>query len=101
MVIGVAKFAVKQYEDSPSNIPVSAWVYPQDSVTGFRNYSRCTCYCKNFLRLYRSLSLQQAGQCTIHNNLWSKWKNASAIFYFEELWAEEKQAEWKTCWLTK
>ena len=24
MVIGVAKFAVKQYEDSPSNIPVSA-----------------------------------------------------------------------------
>src|SRR4030095_14991973 len=30
MVIGVAKFAIKEYENSPPGIPISAWVYPQD-----------------------------------------------------------------------
>ncbi|HWJ25419.1 MAG TPA: hypothetical protein VNS32_02695, partial [Flavisolibacter sp.] len=29
MVIGVARFAVKQFDDSPAEVPVSAWVYPQ------------------------------------------------------------------------
>ncbi|MBD0332712.1 MAG: M1 family peptidase, partial [Chitinophagaceae bacterium] len=35
MVIGAAKFAVKKFENSPDTIPVSAWVYPQDSMKGF------------------------------------------------------------------
>ena len=38
MVIGVARFATKTYEDSLSNIPVSAWAYPQDSAKWFYDY---------------------------------------------------------------
>ncbi|MDB5197268.1 MAG: hypothetical protein JWP88_1639, partial [Flaviaesturariibacter sp.] len=39
MVIGVAKFAVKTFADSPKGMPVSAWVYPQDSAKGFYDYA--------------------------------------------------------------
>ncbi|HEY0041153.1 MAG TPA: M1 family peptidase, partial [Flavisolibacter sp.] len=39
MAIGVAKFATKVYDDSPKGIPVSAWVYPQDSTKGFYDYA--------------------------------------------------------------
>ena len=38
MVIGVAKFATKVFEDSPKDVPISAWVYPQDSTKGFYDY---------------------------------------------------------------
>lgn len=39
MVIGVAKFATKTFADSPKDIPISAWVYPQDSTKGFYDYA--------------------------------------------------------------
>jgi aminopeptidase N len=39
MVIGVARFAVKEYADSPKGIPVTAWVYQKDSAKGFSDYS--------------------------------------------------------------
>ncbi|RYE02098.1 MAG: hypothetical protein EOP50_00860 [Sphingobacteriales bacterium] len=39
MVIGAARFARKIFDDSPRDIPVSAWVYPQDSTKGFYDYA--------------------------------------------------------------
>ena len=83
MVIGVAKFAVKQYEDSPSNIPVSAWVYPQDSVTGFRSYSAAPAIVKffsDYIGPYPYNKLANVQSTTIFGGM----ENASAIFYYEE-----------------
>ena len=82
MVIGVAKFAVKQYEDSPTNIPVSAWVYPQDSVTGFRDYSVAPAILKFFsgyIGPYPYNKLANVQSTTIFGGM----ENASAIFYYE------------------
>jgi aminopeptidase N len=82
MVIGVAKFAVKQYEDSPTNIPVSAWVYPQDSVTGFRDYSVAPAIVKFFsgyIGPYPYNKLANVQSTTIFGGM----ENASAIFYYE------------------
>jgi aminopeptidase N len=82
MVIGVAKFAVKQFEDSPPNIPVSAWTYPQDSTIGFRNYSLAPAILKFFTEYigpypYNKLANVQS------NTKFSAMENASAIFYSE------------------
>jgi aminopeptidase N len=87
MVIGVAKFAVKQYEDSPDRIPVSAWVYPQDSVNGFRNFSAAPGIVKffaNYIGPYPYSKLANVQSKTIFGGM----ENASAIFYREDL-AEE------------
>jgi len=92
MVIGVAKFAVKQYEDSPPNIPVSAWVYPQDSVTGFRKYSPAPAIVKFFsgyIGPYPYNKLANVQSTTIFGGM----ENASAIFYFEESAEENRPME--------
>jgi aminopeptidase N len=83
MVIGVAKFAVKKYENSPDDIPVSAWVYPQDSVNGFRNYSVApgiVDFFSNYIGPYPYNKLANVQSKTIFGGM----ENASAIFYFEK-----------------
>lgn len=83
MVIGVANFAVKQYADSPPGIPVSAWIYPQDSATGFRNYSVAPEILKfmvNYIAPYPYNKLANVQSVTIFGGM----ENASAIFYHEE-----------------
>jgi aminopeptidase N len=92
MVIGVAKFAVKRYEDSPSNIPVSAWVYPQDSITGFRNYSVAPAIVKFFsgyIGPYPYNKLANVQSTTIFGGM----ENASAIFYYEGSAEESRPME--------
>ena len=92
MVIGVAKFAVKQYEDSPPNIPVSAWVYPQDSVIGFRNYSVAPAIVKflsDYIGPYPYNKLANVQSTTIFGGM----ENASAIFYPEESAEENRSIE--------
>jgi len=87
MVIGVAKFAVKQFEDSPADVPVSAWVYPQDSINGFRNYSMAPAIVKffsNYIGPYPYNKLANVQSKTIFGGM----ENASAIFY-NEATAEE------------
>ena len=82
MVIGVSKFAVKQFADSPPNIPVSAWVYPQDSVTGFRNYSAAPGILKfysDYVGPYPYNKLANVQSKTEFGGM----ENASAIFYNE------------------
>src|SRR5258706_1354292 len=80
MVIGVARFAVKTFEDSPPNIPVSAWVYPQDSIPGLRNYSVAPSIVKflsNYIGPYPFRKLANGQSKTIFGGM----ENASAIFY--------------------
>jgi len=92
MVIGVAKFVVKQYEDSPPSIPVSAWVYPQDSITGFRNYSPAPAIVKffsDYIGPYPYNKLANVQSTTIFGGM----ENASAIFYYEESAEENKSME--------
>ena len=92
MVIGVARFAVQQYGDSPPNIPVSAWVYPQDSVTGFRNYSPAPAIVKffsDYIGPYPYNKLANVQSTTIFGGM----ENASAIFYFEESAEDSKPME--------
>lgn len=83
MVIGIAKFAVKKFPDSPSDIPVSAWVYPQDSVSGFRNYSTAPAILKfysDYVGPFPYNKLANVQSTTIFGGM----ENASAIFYSEE-----------------
>jgi aminopeptidase N len=92
MVIGVAKFVVKQYEDSPPNIPVTAWVYPQDSVTGFRNYSVAPAILKfltDYIGPYPYNKLANVQSKTIFGGM----ENASAIFYYEGSAEEDRSME--------
>jgi len=82
MVIGAAKFAVKTFEDSPSNIPVSAWIYQQDSTRGFHDYAPATEILKFFstyIAPYPYNKLANVQSKTIFGGM----ENASAIFYFE------------------
>ena len=92
MVIGVARFAVKQYEDSPPNIPVSAWTYIQDSSTGFRNYSVAPAIIKfysNYIAPYPYNKLANVQSKTIFGGM----ENATAIFYYEESAEQNKSVE--------
>lgn len=82
MVIGAAKFAVKTFEDSPPNSPVSAWVYPQDSTMGFHDYAPATEILKffsNYIAPYPYEKLANVQSKTRFGGM----ENASAIFYFE------------------
>jgi aminopeptidase N len=82
MVIGVAKFAVKTFEDSPANIPVSAWVYPKDSTEGFKNYAPAAAILKfliDYIGPYPYNKLANVQSKTKFGGM----ENASAIFYSE------------------
>lgn len=82
MVIGAARFAVKQFTDSTSGIPVSAWVYPQNKDKGFYDYALATDILKFFEAYigpypYRKLANVQS------KTIFGGMENASAIFYSE------------------
>jgi aminopeptidase N len=92
MVIGVARFVVKEYTDSPPGIPVSAWVYPQDSTTGFRNYSVAPGILKflsNYIAPYPYNKLANVESKTIYGGM----ENASCIFYEESSASSPQGAE--------
>jgi aminopeptidase N len=82
MVIGAAKFAVKEFPDSPANIPVSAWVYKQDSTKGFHDYAPAPEILKFFsgyIAPYPYKKLANVQSKTIFGGM----ENAGAIFYAE------------------
>ena len=82
MVIGVAKFAIKEFADSPPNIPVSAWVYENDSTKGFHDYAPAPEILKffsSYIAPYPYEKLANVQSKTIFGGM----ENASAIFYFE------------------
>lgn len=83
MVIGAAKFAVKEFADSPPGIPVSAWVYQQDSINGFHDFSTAPEILKfysSYIAPYPYEKLANVESKTIFGGM----ENASAIFYTED-----------------
>ncbi len=92
MVIGVARFAIKEFEDSPPGIPITAWVYPQDSAKGFRNYSSAPAIVKfysDYIGPYPYNKLANVQSKTKFGGM----ENASAIFYNEESAEENSSVE--------
>jgi aminopeptidase N len=92
MVIGVARFAVKLFEESSRQLPVSAWVYPQDSVKGFYDYGVAPGIVKFFSEYvapYPYNKLANVQSKTIFGGM----ENASCIFYAEESVTGDRKSE--------
>jgi aminopeptidase N len=92
MVIGAAEFAVKVYPDSPPFIPVSAWVYHQDSAKGFYDYAvapQILKFFSSYIAPYPYEKLANVQSKTIFGGM----ENASAIFYAEESVAGNRSYE--------
>jgi aminopeptidase N len=82
MVIGVAKFAVKTFTDSPLGIPVSAWVYRQDSTKGVHDYAPAPGIVKFFSSYVGPFPYEKLANVQ-SKTIFGGMENASAIFYFE------------------
>lgn len=83
MVIGVAKFAI-QRAATIDNIPVESWVYPQNRVEGFSDYSYAATVMKFFIQHigpYPYEKLANVQSSTIMGGM----ENASNIFYPENM----------------
>jgi aminopeptidase N len=83
MVIGAAKFGIKNFSNSPKGIPVSAWVYAQDTAKGFYDYAVAVDildYFSNYIAPFPFKKLANVQSKTIFGGM----ENASAIFYAEE-----------------
>ncbi|SIS41712.1 Peptidase family M1 [Zobellia uliginosa] len=81
MTIGVTKFASKLL-DEVYDIPVSAWVYPENRLEGFSDYGVATKVLKYFIDnigpySYAKLANMQA------KTQWGGLENAGTIAYFE------------------
>lgn len=79
MVIGVARFAIKNYEGTDS-LPVSAWVYPKDSSKGFHDYAlamEIIDFFRDYIGPYPYRKLANVQSTTIFGGM----ENANAIFY--------------------
>lgn len=81
MVIGVARFAVQQ-SGVVQNIPIEAWVYPQNREAGFNDYAlavKILDYFHTNIGPYSYKKLANVQSKTTFGGL----ENASAIFYSE------------------
>jgi len=81
MVIGAADFAVKRV-DSSYHIPVTAWVYKQDSTKGFYDYALgddILKFYESYVGPYPYKKLANVQSKTIFGGM----ENANAIFYAE------------------
>lgn len=101
MVIGVAKFAVSHSGDV-KGIPVYSYVFPEDSITGFKNYSVAPQILNYYIDkigpfAYKKLANVQS------KTIFGGMENAGCIFYYEgsvegreieELMAHEIAHQW-------
>jgi aminopeptidase N len=81
MVIGAARFAVTRV-DSAYRVPVTAWVYPQDSAKGAYDYALADDilgYMESYIGPYPYKKLANVQSKTIFGGM----ENANAIFYAE------------------
>ncbi|RYY84460.1 MAG: M1 family peptidase [Chitinophagaceae bacterium] len=83
MVIGAARFAIKTFDDSPAGIPVSAWVYPQDSTKGFYDYAVAPSILKYFSEYIAPFPYSKLANVQ-SKTIFGGMENASCIFYAEE-----------------
>lgn len=103
IVIGVAKFAVKQFADSPPAVPVSAWVYPKDSTNGFYDFEIATSILKFFSEYIAPFPFKKLANVQ-STTIFGGMENAGAIFYaenyisgtrrFEDVIAHEIAHQW-------
>ncbi|HVZ96115.1 MAG TPA: M1 family metallopeptidase [Chitinophagaceae bacterium] len=81
MVIGVADFAM-QLSATIDCIPVTSWVFPENRIDGFREYSvsqKVLSFLINYIGPYPYRKLANVQSKTIFGGM----ENASNIFYFE------------------
>lgn len=83
MVIGVARFASKTYDDSSANVPVSAWVYPQDSAKGIHDFAVAPEMVKFFSSYIGPFPYQKLANVQ-STTIFGGMENASCIFYDEK-----------------
>jgi len=91
MVIGAARFAVARV-DSAYHIPVTAWVYPQDSAKGFYDYALADDvlrFFESYIGPYPYKKLANVQSKTIFGGM----ENANAIFYAESSVTGNRKAE--------
>jgi aminopeptidase N len=91
MVIGAAKFAVRRV-DSSYSVPVTAWVYPQDSAKGAYDYAVADDILKfysNYIGPYPYKKLANVQSKTIFGGM----ENANAIFYAEHTVTGKRNTE--------
>jgi aminopeptidase N len=91
MVIGAARFAVARV-DSSYSIPVTAWVYPQDSAKGVYDYALGDDILKFFTSYvgpypYKKLANVQS------KTIFGGMENANAIFYAENTVTGTRRSE--------
>jgi len=82
MVIGVARFAVDTVGFLWNTKPVTSWVFPQDSTSGFKTYAQAFPileWMQQYIGPYAYDKLANVQSKTIFGGM----ENASAIFYFE------------------
>jgi aminopeptidase N len=119
MVIGVAEFAIQQ-SGLVNGVPVYTYVFPEDSVAGFKNYAYAPAILGWYMQKigpYAYKKLANVQSKTIYGGM----ENSSAIFYYEdspnagrrdeELQAHEiahqwfgdavTEKSWKNLWLSE
>lgn len=92
MVIGVAKFAIREYRNYAGQVPVSAWVFPQDSAHGFYDYAvapEILDFFSKYIAPFPYEKLANVQSKTIFGGM----ENASCIFYAEESVAGNRKWE--------
>lgn len=83
MVIGVARFAVDTVGFFWNTRPVTSWVFPQDTVSGFKTYAQALPilnWLHQYIGPYAFGKLANVQSKTIFGGM----ENASAIFYYEQ-----------------
>lgn len=82
MVIGAARFAVDTVGFFMNTIPVTSWVFPQDTASGFKTYAQALPilqWMHTYIGPYAYKKLANVQSKTIFGGM----ENASAIFYYE------------------
>jgi aminopeptidase N len=82
MVLGTAKFVV-QTQGDVDNVPVSAWVYPQNEDKGFKDYALAVPILEFFVENIGSFPFQKLANVQSKTRF-GGMENASNIFYAEE-----------------
>jgi aminopeptidase N len=82
MVIGAARFGIKQYADTVTCHPVTAWVYPQDMEKGFFDFGLAPSILQFFSAYIAPYPFQKLANVQ-SKTIFGGMENASAIFYAE------------------
>ena len=119
MVVGIARFAVRQ-EEAVEGIPLSSWVYPQDRNAGFNDYALAQYCLRYFIETIGPYPFEKLANVQSKTS-YGGMENAGNIFYFEgsvtgrgdheELIAHEvahqwfgnsaTEADWPHIWLSE